>query len=307
MIDLRVLVDCQFIDLCRAGSYRELNDGVARFCRDNGLDAFTTPFELIDLQDPVSEATCATLRATASHLVASTDRSIAHIRNILPLFMPPFRHKLVVTLLPFGRYNFGPREGLQILSLNPKADPEEAYLFMVHVYYHEVTHLFYTDKCARCSAAQNNVGDLLYWVKLLIRNEGIANYVVLDELKNFTSRNPAYSFCYFGYARQIGNEELVKRGLHLLNTIFEALRVGKLDLHGLSIVQALKNKLVSIINLVGIHMASAIADRFGPNALRDVYKKDADEFFRRYSETDSLPLGVLADLGRRNRLMLDRH
>jgi hypothetical protein len=74
-----------------------------------------------------------------------TDRqstSIAHVCPIFPDTHDDIHHHVDVAFVPLGKITAGVRPGLQLFSLFPDADPLEAYLFLVHVHYHEVSDLF---------------------------------------------------------------------------------------------------------------------------------------------------------------------
>jgi hypothetical protein len=63
-------------------------------------------------------------------------------------------------------------------------------MFLVHVYYHEVSDLFAPASATPFTVARTSASDLRRWLRLLIRNEGVGNYVVLDDLLEFR-RGPA--------------------------------------------------------------------------------------------------------------------
>ena len=297
MIDLRVRLDDSMVDLSRSMDAQGLATHWADLCRANGLDRFTTVYDLFNLNRlPASAVDFARVRASADYLAAHLERSVRHISAFLSPNTPPSTYNLTVILLPFAKYNFGPREGLQLFSLHPDASSEETYLFLTHVYYHELTPISYTARCRRCASSPASGADLKYSLRLLIRNEGIANYAVLDELVQLIAKNPDCPLRYFTYAPLIGNKDFLDRALVLFDTLLAQVGDGPLASHDGQLIAQLKNGFVPVINLIGIQMATAIAGHFGVETLIDVYQQEADAFFRLYAETGARPLGALACL-----------
>lgn len=297
MIELRVRLDDSMVDLSRSMAAHELAACWSALCAAKGLDRSVTAHDLFDLSRlPATAADFARVRAAADYLAAHRERSIEHISAFLPPHTPPLTHDLTVMLLPFAKYNYGPREGLQLFSLHPDASSEETYLFLVHVYYHELTPLSYNARCRRCASSPASGADLKYSLRLLIRNEGIANYAVLDDLLRLVAGNPGWPLKYFTYAPLIGNEDFLDQALVLFDTLLAQVGDGPLRGRDGQLVARLKNGFVPVINLVGIQMAAAIAARFGVEKLIDVYQQEADAFFRLYAETGDRPLGALARL-----------
>ena len=64
----------------------------------------------------------------------------------------------------------------------------------MHVYYREVSDLFAPGSETPFSVARTSASDLRRWLRLLIRNEGVGNFVVLDDLLEFRRARPDYDF-----------------------------------------------------------------------------------------------------------------
>ena len=292
-IDLRVSLDTSLVEAGRAGGWESVLDRWRSLAVEETLAIEREPGELFHVREPLEGEAGRRLEALARHLAASVEPSVAQVRDHLPAVPEAVRRDLKVVLLPWGRWSFGPRQGLQLFSLHPDADPEEAYLFLVHVYYHEISDLGYTPRCRRCSQARRTAEDFRYWIHLLIRNEGIANHAVLARLLRFRQEHPGYAWRYFSYADRIGDARAVAAGFDLLRRVFDRAetmeQAGRLD----DLLGLLKDKMSPVVNLLGIHMATAVVDRFGLRALSDVHGRDAEEFFRLYEKTGVATPGAL--------------
>ena len=268
-----------------------------QFCRTNAIVDFLPPSDALDIPTVVIGSDLARIGKTASYIKGNLDASILTAARFFPRIGVTISHDLTVAFVPFGRYNYGPKEGLQLFSLLPAADPYEAYLFLTHVYYHEISFLNYTETCRDCSVRQDSVEQFKYWLMLLIRNEGIANLSILKELLDFRDQCKTYEFKYFAYARQLGNKHSLCAAISLLNNIFESLNEQNYKTFREEINAILKNKKLSIINLIGTHIARTIADYFGLETVLDVYKKPPGRFFDLYFSTNDLHRRLFKRLG----------
>lgn len=215
------------------------------------------------------------------------------VRLLIP-FLPEgcdeLNAKLTVHLVPGFFHCYGPRDGVQVFGIRPGAEPAEALLFLVHVYYHELSSLFYTQKSAAVSRAQLGPDDLKHWLLLLIQNEGLANYVVLDQLLALLPERE--SFAYFTYARVIHDTQATAQAFTFLRRLME-----QLDEHTWAALQGriteiLKDPRLPVINLAGIRMAEAIAHASGEPTLLQA-RREPQEFFRLYANSGDDLVGVL--------------
>jgi hypothetical protein len=236
------------------------------------------------------------LEDTESFLQSNLEQSIEHIGRWLPEVNEDIRHSLTVVLLPNGKYSYGPKAGLQLFSLETCAAPIEAYLFLVHVYYHELSFLNETPRGRRCAQEQLSAEDFREWIRLLIRNEGIGNYAILEELAEIRDAHSDYVFRYFTYARKIGQPSLLQKAVSILADSFAGVNDDNVAGFRNATNRVFKSEALPIINLVGIHMADSIANCYGVNALKNVYHKDAAEFFAWYCETGAAFAGTLKAL-----------
>jgi hypothetical protein len=165
----------------------------------------------------------------------------------------------------------------------------------MHVYYHEVSDLFAPASATPFTVVRTSASDLRRWLRLLIRNEGVGNYVVLDDLLQFRRARPDYDFKYFTYAPYIGSESHLTASIRLLNQVFAGVTDENVSHFSRNVNLLLKNKALPIINLVGIHMATAVARTHGVDALRNVFGADAEAFFELYAASSSNDVHPLSD------------
>jgi hypothetical protein len=258
-------------NLCRQYSITDLGGFADFFERD---------------QDPTLDE-LSRLDDTVSFVDSNLRQSIEHITRWLPEVDEEIFQSVTVVFLPYGKYTFSPRLGCQLFSLDPHASPMETFLFLVHVYYHELSCLNETPKGRRCSTDQLSAEDFKEWVRLLIRNEGIGNYAVLEELIQFRDTHSDYILRYFTYARKIGDPILLQSAVSILTNAFTAVDDKNVAQFKVGINRILKNETLPIINLVGIHMAESIANRYGVATLKNVYQREAEDFFALYGQTDA--------------------
>jgi hypothetical protein len=229
------------------------------------------------------------------YLAARRPASIAQAGAFFPDIDDDIEHRVTIAFVPLGQIMAGVRPGLQLFSLFPDADPLEAYLFLVHVYYHEVSDLFAPAAATPFIVARDTASDLRRWLRLLIRNEGIGNYMVLDDLLEFRRARPAYDYKYFSYAPLIGSASHLAASIALLHQVFEFATDANVTQFSENVNLLLKNKALPIINLVGIHLATAIASTHGVDALKNVYGLDAEAFFELYASTAAHAVHPLSD------------
>lgn len=279
----------------------EFDDSLVRCLKDQGWPAVAKlwnelcsrhsltgldPTDIFLMSQPPTASNFECFQRCLDYLSDHKDDSITKVLPVLPATRNRLDCDVRFLFLPFGAVSYGPKDSLQLFSLHPNAHPYEVFLFVIHVYYHEVSRLSFTERCRRCSSNQNTSEDFKYWIKLLIRNEGIANYAVLGDLLAFADENDDYSFRYFTYARQLTDRRSLDASFRLLRNVYGGVADSNLDSFRDSMNQILKNKALSIVNIVGTHIARAVVRVHGLDALADVYKKDPDETFALFRQTD---------------------
>src|SRR5262249_27411945 len=128
---------------------------------------------------------------------------------------PPGDHTkaMAVYLLPGLTRCYGSTEGVQMFGLRAGADPEEALLFLTHVYYHEISSLFYTATPRRAEDDRSSLELFRHWLLQLIQDEGLANYAVLGPVLGLRARGRP--FAYFTYAGLIHSAEATARAMSI--------------------------------------------------------------------------------------------
>jgi len=296
MIRLDVTLDATLVRRLHDGGRAGLAAAWTDFCDRHSLTDLRRFDDMFGDGPEPTAATLSALRDRVAYLDEHLKRSIEHVARFLPEVDDDIAHHVTVALLPGGQYTFGPQPGLQLFSLDPAAAPAEIYLFLVHVYYHELSDLNDTPRGRRCSVEQPSAGDFKEWIRLLVRNEGIGNYAVLDDLRRFRDRRSDYVFRYFTYARKLGDPALLGSAVSLLANALTGVDDGNVAQFRDGINRIFKNEALPIINLVGTHMAESIARHHGAAALRNVYRREAGEFFALYGETAAPFAPILREL-----------
>jgi hypothetical protein len=282
VIQLGVSFDDSLVTRCAS---RDIRSVWPDFCRRLRVPELGERVNAFLDDDPLSPSDEMALAHTSKYLHDRRESSIADIERFFPETGEHISHDLIVAFVPRGTRMIGARPGLQFFSLFPDAHPVETYLFLVHVYYHEISDLILSEPAKRFSLNQRCALDLRRWLRLLIRNEGIGNYAVLNDLLEFRRAHPTYTFKYFGYAPQIGSAPSLDAAIHILNEVFTGVTDENLSSFRENVTTILKNKRLPIINLVGIHMATAVVEAHGLGALRNVHGIDAESFFELYASS----------------------
>lgn len=222
-------------------------------------------------------------REMRAYLEQRVDESVAALCPYLPPLAIDRTMELAVYLLPGFVLCYGRAEGVQLFALRANAEPAEALLFLIHVYYHEISCLFYTETSRRAAENPKTVELFRHWLLLLIQNEGLANYAILKSLLDLRSWSEA--FVYFKYASLVHDTEATIKALTVCRKIMAQLNDDNFHYLRSQISNILKNPRLPVINLVGIHLAEAIAAAFGEHVLLAAADREPQEFFRLYSET----------------------
>jgi hypothetical protein len=296
MIHLNVTLNPTLVDRLREDGWKGVGEAWEDFCTRHSLTDLRTVAEFFESDREPSPDELSLLDETISYIDSNLRQSIQHINKWLPDVADDVTQDLMVMFLPYGKYTFGPEPGLQLFSVDSKASPLEAYLFLVHVYYHELSSLNETPKGRRCSSEQVSAEDFKEWVRLLIRNEGIGNYAILEELLKLRDTHADYLFRYFTYAKKIGDPALLQSAVSILSNAFSEVDDENVAHFRNGINKIFKNEALPIINLVGTHMAESIANHYDISTLKNVHQREAAEFFALYGETGAPFAENLKDL-----------
>jgi hypothetical protein len=296
MIRLNVTLDSTLVRKLRDGGWGEMEAAWSDFCRRYSVTDVGGVGDLFQCDQQPSLNEMGRLDDTLSFVDLNLRKSVEHINRWLPEVDDDISHSVTVAFLPYGNYTFSPKLSLQLFSLDPNASPIETYLFLVHVYYHELSYLNETPKGRRCSAEQLSAEDFREWIRLLIRNEGIGNYAVLDEVLQLRNTHSDYSFRYFTYARKIGDPALLQGAVRILTRAFTEVDDNNVAQFANGINKIFKNEGLPIINLIGIHMAESIVKNQDAATLKNVYQKESREFFALYGESRAEFSETLKDL-----------
>jgi hypothetical protein len=285
MIELLVALDERLVWL-PADAWTSIAGAWADVCARYGLtqEVDTDPARVFRAGPPPGPAELAACRRTAGELARRLPESVAHVSRFLPATPSTLRRSVTVVLVPHGDVHTSPVDGVQLFSLYPDADALEAYLFLVHVYYHEVSGLFDGPEARRYSREQRTADDFRRWIRLLIRNEGIGNHAVMADVVRFAGEHPGSELRYFTYAPLVMREGPLEQAVEVLRQVFDSVTDDNVRRYRMRVASLFKNKQLPIINLVGTHMAGLIAERLGLSALKDVYQVEADRFFDLYGE-----------------------
>ncbi|MFN2496955.1 MAG: DUF5700 domain-containing putative Zn-dependent protease [Pseudonocardiaceae bacterium] len=213
------------------------------------------------------------------HLAASVDV----LAPYLPAVTDMRRVPIAVHPVPGLTTCYGAPHGGQLFGLYDGADPREMLLFLSHTYFHELSSTLNSERSRQAEADPRSADRFRHWLLLLIRNEGIANYAVLGPLRQL--RSTGIEFRYFTYAGLVDNRDATAAAMSACRDLLSTLDDATVRHVSRRVSAVLKNTRLPVINLIGIHMAEAIAARDGERALLDVDGLEPEEFFLRYADT----------------------
>jgi hypothetical protein len=221
--------------------------------------------------------------AIRSHIEANLAASVSWVEPAFPALPQDGVLRLRAVLLPGFRYCFGPAAEVQLFGLYPGAMPAEAVLFLAHTYYHEASSIFATQDTRAAERDPTTASRFLHWLLSLIRNEGLANFAVLDRI--LLLRDQGCDFRYFTYADMIGRPEPAAAAMRACREL--AAKLDQRTVHAIHgrMNEILKNPRLPIINLVGIRMAEAISRELGRQELLDCATAEPQRFFALYEQT----------------------
>src|SRR2546430_5653816 len=119
MIHLRVTLDSILVQHLRDGGRSGMEAAWTGFCRQNSianLSGFGDFFQC-DQEPTLNELLL--LSDTVSFVDSNLRQSIEHITRWLPEVDEDLCQSMTVGFLPYGKYTFSPKLGLQLFSLHP--------------------------------------------------------------------------------------------------------------------------------------------------------------------------------------------
>jgi hypothetical protein len=235
-------------------------------------------------------------RALCDYIVEHVDESVAVIAPYFPHTPDARTVPVMVHPVPGLTGCYGLPAGGQLFGLFEGADAREMLLFLSHTYYHELSETLHTENSRRAEADHGTAGSFRTYLLQLIRNEGIANYAVLAELRRLRADNIA--FRYFTYAGLIDNPGATARAMAACRQLLTALDEQTVEWVSRRVSATLKNPRLPVINLIGIHMADAVAAHHGERALLDVDQREPEEFVALYAESGDALVEELLGAGR---------
>ncbi|MCM3239541.1 hypothetical protein M3589_17720 [Heyndrickxia oleronia] len=296
MINLSVEIDSTLLTWLEKNymSLDKWDDYFENYCEQNGINLPKASF--VDFPDEISKDDLERLRRQVDLLNTRKEDSIAHINRFFPKVEEDIAHNLKVVLLPFGKINYGPTIGYQLYSIFPDSNLVETYLFLIHIYYHEISFINYTQRSLYVSENNHKKEDYLDYLKLLIQNEGIGNYAVIKDLETLKKQITSnYKYNYFKYANKINDKNLLVKCLETLNQI-SSMSNDNFEKYCKKINHIIKSEELPAINIIGLHMANSIAKAFGESTLIQVYKVEPDNFFNLYKESGDPYVDFIKDV-----------
>jgi hypothetical protein len=283
MIHLQVDFDSSLVDAFNSRDICRLGERWAKIQED-----FRVPEDLsgaFDLRLWETNNLRKRILGMANYLRRRGATALTLVTRLFPDVPTDMHHRLTVILVPAGKLSYGPRDGVQLFALEPKASAFEAYLFLAHVFYHEISALVYTDRARALARERRGAADFRAWIRLLMRNEGIANVAVVEEMRRYRDRRRGYKFHYFHHAQQIDDLEAITQAIRILIAAFHFVTDEHVVVAGQAMEDYLKRDSLSVINILGTYMGMVIEARYGADILRNVYGLEAEGFFDQYVRT----------------------
>lgn len=291
---LSVRFDTTAVELCADGAgWDEISCLIAELSLALGI-VIPAASEVCRADRPLDRARRARVSAGAAHLQANVARGLDFIAPVLPEVVTSATHDVNVILLPDSSFCYGPVEGIQLFGVSADASRFELLYFFSHVLFHELTALAYTPRCRRVSKQRVGFADELYWLMLLIRNEGLGNFPFIPLLETDLRGNLGARLQYFTYWDWLKSPVHQKACLHYLERYIAELRAtqGQPDV---PLISMLKRFRVPAVNILGVMMTEVIAKHHGPEKLRELLLLNAECFFEEYgriSERDESLLRI---------------
>ncbi|KGX89693.1 hypothetical protein [Pontibacillus marinus] len=296
MLKLKVTIDSTWVDLLVNQGKEHYVEKWNEYVEAKGLHK--SFYQALSVPDGDIENDTEQFNKIKSYIVDQKLHSIRNIEKFFPEIEDPIEHDLNVVLLPYGKINFGIEEGTQIFSLSPEAHEVETNLFLTHVFYHEISSINNTDWANEAERDFENLSNYKYLIQLLIRNEGIGNYAILKDLMNFNDEHPTYNFNYFTYANKINDDFYIKKSFELLYKLFSFVDEENFNQLLPTLNHSLKDKGMPLINVIGIYMARRIAEYYGEDVLKNIYKVESTKFFELFISTNDKYVEFVKTLGR---------
>lgn len=295
MLDLHVsLHDAIFRDLRSAlASTRDdldAGDRIAAVVADHpafgaeGLFLSRQPGDYFALAGLRSPDVWADHQAKMDYLTDRLTDSSDLLSPYLPKVTEPVSISIAVHPVPGLTTCYRTPGGGQLLGLYAGADRREMLLYLSHAYYRELTTALQTPASVQAETDPSSTERFRTALMLQIRNEGLAHYVVLRQLRAL--REEGVEFHYFPYARLIDDTETVTRALATCGRLLTRLDSSNLRATGAEAARLLKDPQLPLVGVIGVHLAEAVAASHGERALFDLEHREPHHFFSLYADSD---------------------
>lgn len=295
MLDLHVsLHDAIFRDLRSALASprddRDAADRIAAVVADHpefgaeGLFLSRQPGDYFALAGLRSPDVWVDHEAKMDHLTDRLTESSDLLSPYLPKITEPVSISIAVHPVPGLTTCYRTPGGGQLLGLYTGADRREMLLYLSHAYYREMTTALQTPASVQAETDPSSPERFRIALMLQIRNEGLAHYVVLRQLRAL--REEGVEFHYFPYARLIDDTDTVTRALATCGRLLTRLDSSNLRATGAEAARLLKDPQLPLVGVIGVHVAEAVAASHGERALLDLEHREPYDFFSLYADSD---------------------
>lgn len=295
MLDLHVcLHDAIFRDLRAALTStrddRDAADRIAAVVADHpefgaeGLFLSRQPGDYFALAGLRSPEVWADQVAKMDYLTERLTESSSLLSPYLPKVTEPTAISIAVHPVPGLTTSYRTPDGGHLLGLYAGADRREMLLYLSHAYYRELTTALQTPASVQAETDPSSPERFRTALMLQIRNEGLAHYVVLRQLRAL--RDEGVDFHYFPYARLIDDTDTVTRALATCGRLLTRLDSSNLRATGAEAARLLKDPQLPLVGVIGVHVAEAVAASHGERALFALENREPDDFFSLYADSN---------------------
>lgn len=223
-------------------------------------------------------------QAKMDYLTERLTESSNLLSPYLPAVSEPTAVSIAVHPVPGLTTSYRTPNSGQLLGLYAGADRREMLLYLSHAYYREMTTALQTPASVQAETDPSSPERFRSALMLQIRNEGLAHYVVLRQLRAL--RDEGVEFHYFPYARLIDDTNTVTRALATCGRLLAGLDGSNLRTTGAEVAKLLKDPQLPLVGVIGVHAAEAVAASHGERALLDLEHREPDDFFSLYADSD---------------------
>ncbi|WP_109509572.1 hypothetical protein [Nocardioides speluncae] len=222
--------------------------------------------------------------AKMDYLTERLTESSSLLSPYLPTVTKPREISIAVHPVPGLTTSYRTPDGGQLLGLYAGADRREMLLYLSYTYYRELTHALQTPASVQAETDPSSPERFRTALMLQIRNEGLAHYVILRQLRAL--RAEGIEFHYFPYARLIDDADTVSRALATCGRLLAGLDGSNLRATSAEAARLLKDPQLPLVGVIGVHAAEAVVASHGERALFDLEHREPDDFFSRYAGSD---------------------